>query len=62
MAYVCPNCKEEEALSQKTATLKVCLKCGTIVNRKELDKLLVNLGVSDITIKKVVSEITANIN
>ena len=56
MAFVCPNCKEE-ALSPRSAEIKVCLKCGGLVDWQNAIKLLEKMGVQQKVIDTVRSEI-----
>lgn len=56
MAFVCPNCKEE-ALSPRSAEIKVCLKCGGLVDWKNAIKLLRKMSIQEKVIDTVRSDI-----
>ena len=58
MAFVCPDCKEE-TLSPRSAEVKVCLKCGRLVNWQNAIKLLEKMGVQKKVIDIVRNDIVA---
>ena len=58
MAFVCPGCKEE-TLSPRSAEIKICLKCGRLVDWQNVIKLLEKMKVQKKVIDKVQSDILA---
>jgi len=58
MAFVCPDCKEE-TLSPRSAEIKVCLKCGKLVDWQNVIKLLEKMGVQKKVIDIVRNDIVA---
>jgi len=56
MAFMCPNCKEE-TLSPRSAEIKVCLKCGRLVDWQNVIELLEKIGVQ----KKVIDQVRSDI-
>ena len=58
MAFVCPDCKEE-TLSPRSAEVKVCLKCGRLVDWQNAIKLLEKMGVQKKVIDIVRNDIVA---
>ncbi len=58
MAFVCPDCKEE-TLSPRSAKVKVCLKCGKLVDWQDVINLLRKIGVQERTINRVRNDIVA---
>ncbi len=56
MAFMCPNCKEE-TLSPRSAEIKVCLKCGRLVDWQNVIELLEKMGVQ----KKVIDQVRSDI-
>ena len=60
MAFVCPDCKEE-TLSPRSAEIKVCLKCGRLVDWQNVIKLLEKMKVKKKVIDKVRSDILTKV-
>ena len=58
MAFVCPDCKDE-TLSPRSAEVKVCLKCGKLVDWQNITKLLEKMGVHEKIIDQVRNDIVA---
>ena len=58
MAFVCPDCKDE-TLSPRSAEVKVCLKCGKLVDWQNVTKLLEKMGVHEKIIDQVRNDIVA---
>jgi ribosomal protein L37AE/L43A len=52
MAYECPNCKDN-TLSNRSAEIKVCLKCGKIIDCEDVMNLLEKMSVPKKLIDKV---------
>jgi len=59
MAYECPNC-HGETLSDRSITVRKCVKCGKIVGSQNLVNKLRDLGVTEDTIKKVIRDLAVN--
>jgi ribosomal protein L37AE/L43A len=58
MAFVCPGCKEE-TLSPRSAEIKVCLKCGRLVDWQNVIKLLEKMDIPEKIINQVRNDIVA---
>ena len=58
MAFMCPECKEE-TLSPRSAEIKICLRCGRLVDWEKVIGLLEKMGVQKKVISKVRSDIVA---
>lgn len=59
MAYECPDCLED-TLSDRSITVKKCVKCGKVVGGQDLANRLKKLGVTEDTIKKVMRDLTVD--
>jgi len=58
MAFMCPECKGE-TLSPRSAEIKICLRCGRLVDWEKVIGLLEKMGVQKKVISKVRSDIVA---
>jgi ribosomal protein L37AE/L43A len=58
MAFVCPGCKEE-TLSPRSVEIKVCLKCGRLVDWQNVIKLLEKMDINEKIINQVRNDIAA---
>ena len=58
MVFMCPECKEE-TLSPRSAEIKICLRCGRLVDWEKVIRLLEKMGVQKKVISKVRSDIVA---